>query len=262
MSVFIQPGLSPATPLTHARIGWQNIVRPNNVTGTAGLTGLPITALANPLTYDRYRPSSSPTQIVVDAGTPVTVDYIGIAAHTLAGTTVTFASSDDDVTYTTRLTMAITNNDPIMGLITPVQARYWRISVTWSQSPFIGVLYIGKVLEMQRAIYQGHTPGNLSRVTEIRPNISEQGQWLGRSIVRKGYQTQYDWSNLKADWYRANFDPFVESARANPFFIAWRPETFPNEVLYAWTGNDIAPSNSGPKDFMSVSLGVEAYDGI
>ena len=261
MSVFIQPGFNPQTPLTHARIGWQNIVRSNNVSGTNGLTGNPLIALANSLTYDRYRPNASPATITVDAGTAVTCDYIGIAAHTLNGSSVTLASSDDDSTYTTRLTFTPTNNDAIMGLFEPVTARYWRLTITFSQSPFIGSLYIGKVLEMQRAMYQGINPPKLSRLTEIRPNVSESGEWIGRSIIRKGYQTALQWNNLKAEWYRLNFDPFARSARSNPFFIAWRPDTFPDDVIYAWTSGDITPTNSGPKDFMSVSVNIEGYDG-
>jgi hypothetical protein len=262
MSVFIQSGFFPETPLTHARIGWQNIVRSNNVTGTNGLTGNPLISLTNSLTYDRYRPNASPATITVDAGTNVTCDYFGIAAHTLNGATIVFASSTNNSTYTTRLTITPTNNDPIMGLFAPVTARYWRLTITFGVAPFIGSLYVGKVLEMQRPIYQGINPPKLSRVTEIKPNISETGQWLGRSIVRKGYQTSLGWNNLKADWYRQNFEPFTLSARENPFFIAWRPETFDNDIMYSWTNGDIVPTNSGPKDFMSVSINIEGYDGI
>ena len=85
----------------------------------------------------------------------------------------------------------------------------------------------------------------------------EGGQWLGRSIIRKGVTTSYQWRHLKAAWYRQYFDPFVKSARTTPFFIAWRPETYPNEVAYAWAKSDIRPSNMGIRDFMEVTLSVE-----
>ncbi len=261
MSVFIESGFSPDPPLTHARIGWQSIVRRGNVSGTAGLTGFPITALGNPLTYERYRPATSVSNIVVDAGTAVEVDYVGIAAHTLAGTTVVLQSSPNNSTWTTRLTMSPTDSSDILGLITPVTARYWRVQVTWSASPFIGVLYIGKALAMQRQIYGGHAPITLSRSTEILPNVSDTGQWVGRSIIRKGYSSRYDWQHIKADWYRTNFEPFVQNARRNPFFIAWRPQEYPAEVVYGWTTDDIAPVNQGLKDFMRVGFEVEGYDG-
>ena len=114
-------------------------------------------------------------------------------------------------------------------------------------------------LAMQRAIYAGHSPITLSRKTVKRPTKSEFGQWLGSSTIRHGLKTSFEWKNLKAAWYREYFDPFVKSARTKPFFIAWRPSKFPNEIAYAWTSNDIKPSNMGILDYMDVSMSVEGY---
>jgi hypothetical protein len=265
MSVFIQAGYNPDPPLTHARIGWQNIATAENLmTGvtSAGISGFPVTAITNPLTYERYRPvDATVAGIRFDAGAPVTVDYVGIAAHTLEGKTVEFQSSDNNITFTNRLIMVPTGRTDILGLISPITARYWRIRIEYTVSPFIGVIYIGKSLAMQREIYGGHTPITLSRSTTILPNVSDTGQWVGRSIIRSGYSSQYDWRHLTASWYRANFDPFVEHARRKPFFIAWRPQQYPAEVVYGWTPGDIVPVNMGLKDYMSVSLPVEGYDG-
>jgi hypothetical protein len=113
---------------------------------------------------------------------------------------------------------------------------------------------MGQALTMQRRIYQGHTPLTLSRDTELSNNVSEGGQYLGRSIIRKGASTSAQWTHLNASWYRANFDPFVKSARTNPFFIGWRPLQYPNELGFVWTDSDIAPQNTGPRDFMSVGV--------
>jgi hypothetical protein len=264
MSVFIQAGYSPDPPLTHARIGWRNIVRRGNISGTAGLTGFPLTALGNSLTYERYRPSTSVlATITVDAGSPVEVDYVGIAAHTLQGKSFLLRSSNDNVSFTGQILVQVDSDDSsdIMALIEPVTARYWQIQFLYSISPFIGALFVGKSLGMQRQIYGGHTPITLSRSTTILPNVSDTGQWVGRSIIRSGYSSRYEWRHLKPDWYRANFDPFVEHARRNPFFIAWRPQEYPAEVVYGWTPGDIVPVNMVQRDFMSVGLDVEGYDG-
>ena len=119
-------------------------------------------------------------------------------------------------------------------------------------------MYLGEVLEMQRPFYAGHSPGKLSRQTTLQPNRSVKGEWLGRSIVREGFGTSFQWRHLKSEWYRANFDPFVASARLYPFFISWNPQDHPDEVLYAWTNQDISPSNMGVINFMQVSMDVEA----
>jgi hypothetical protein len=123
-------------------------------------------------------------------------------------------------------------------------------------APLVSVIYIGEALAMQRPLYGGHSPIDLARNTVIRPNKSERGQWLGRSIIRSGSTGAWSWRHLKPDWYRTYFDPFVESARTQPFFIAWRPETYP-VTAYCWTEGDITPSNMGVKDFMQVTLEAE-----
>jgi hypothetical protein len=253
---------SPALTDDAARIGYKSILTSSNLTGTAGTTGFPLAAIVNPATYERYTPSAMPAEIVCDAGAAVSVDYVAIAAHTLGtnGCTVYLESSDDGSAWTTRLTMAPSDDTTIIGLITPVSARYWRLRVTGATAPTMGVVYLGQVLTMPRNIYGGHTPITLARVTAVRPVLSESGQWLGATQERKGFGTSYAWKNLTAAWYRANFDPFVATnPRARPFFIAWRPKTFPAETAYAWAKDDISPSNTGTKDFMEVGLSVEAF---
>ncbi len=246
----------------YARIGYRSILTAANVSGTAGVTGFPLTAVVNPATYERYKPSALPATLSCDAGAAVTVDYVGIAAHTLGSTASTayLESSTDNVTWTTRLTLAPTTDQTIMGLIDPVAARYWRLRVTGTTAPTIGVVKIGEVLTMPRTIYGGHTPLTLARVTAVRPVLSETGQWLGATQERKGFKTSFAWKHLGAAWYRANFDQFVATnPRVSPFFIAWRPYSFPDEVGYCWANDDIAPSNSGTRDWMDVGMSVEGF---
>jgi hypothetical protein len=65
--------------------------------------------------------------------------------------------------------------------------------------------------------------------------------------------------HIPASFYRSDIDPFVRAARSYPAFIAWRPETFPLEVMYARIPGDIHPQNEGKRDFMSFEL---PYRGI
>src|SRR5690606_5562359 len=148
------------------------------------------------------------------------------------------------------------DNRPIVHLFEPVRSSRFRVLVTGTEAPEIGVISIGKALVMPHAIYQGHTPISLARETVIRPNVSERGQFLGRSIIRSGARGSWTWDRLPADWYRRYFDPFVEAARSVPFFILWRPETFPHEAAYVWTLSDIHPSNSR-RDWLTVTVEAE-----
>lgn len=113
---------------------------------------------------------------------------------------------------------------------------------------------MGKALEMERPIYGGHTPISLSRTTTIRGNRTEEGQFAGRSVIRRGAIGAWTWSHLTAAWVRRYLQPFIEEARTRPFFILWRPETFPDEAAYCWTEGDLSAQNMGLRDYMSFTL--------
>lgn len=256
-------------PLTHARIGYQSMIQESTtvLAATSEAVGFDINAIKEYNTYEYWQATSTDEQIISITPSPsTTANYLGISTHNLGtiGATLSLQYSEDNSTWVTIEAFVVADDSARMVLFSDFRAPFWRVVLSgMSAPPTIGVMFLGKVLAMQRAIYQGHTPINLSRQTELRPTKSEGGQWLGRSVIRKAIQTSYSWSNLKADWYRANFDPFVEAALTQPFFIAWRPETYPLEVAYAWTSGDIAPTNSGPKDYMSVGFSVVAQpDGV
>jgi len=250
--IYIESGYSPTPDLDHARIGYQNLTYGLTPTASTSAAGFPAIAATYPTTFEFWKPTALPAAWGIDFGSAKTVDYCGLVGD-LNGATVEIQSSSNFSTWTTRGTIGPTTDRINMALFLPVEARYWRLLVTVA-IPSIAVVYLGQALAMQRKIYQGHTPLTLSRMTELSNNMSDGGQYLGRSVIRKGAQTSCDWSHLTADWYRANFDPFVKAARTAPFFIGWRPESYPNELGYVWTDNDIAPQNTGPKNYMSVGV--------
>jgi hypothetical protein len=254
--VVIQPGFDPTIPLSHSRIGMNNIVRDGTVSASSASTGFPASAAKNPLTYEFWRPASSPATWTVNALTAKEVDYVGIAAHTLSGRAVTVQYSTDNSTWINVQTHNPTNNSPIMFLFAPITAQYWRISVTGGIFS-IGVIYVGKALEMQRACFAGLSPINFSRNSIVRPNRSEGGQWLGRSLVREGSSMSVSFRHLDYDWYKDNFDPFVEQAREYPFFFAWRPDNYPETVGYVWTADDISPSTMGIRNLLEVGFDMQ-----
>lgn len=247
---------SSVIPFTHPRICYQSYLDTGTVTVSSG----DITAAKSKLTYDKWQPSGSMEWVKVDAGSDVEVDYMAVAAHNLTGRTVSLQWSDSGLSeWTTAATTLVDSTDAIVLLLTsPISKRYWRLLASGAAGMSVGVIMIGKALAVQRSINAGHSPITLSRTTVVRPAVSERGQWLGRNVIRSGLSTNIALNNLYADWYRANFDDFVEAARTEPFFFAWRPETYPDEVAFCWTTDDIAPQNVG-HDRMNVSFGVDAH---
>lgn len=262
--IYISPSLVAGTgvcggnSLRHARIGYRSITRTATISATSQATGFPASSIANALTYERWMPAVAPASIEIDAGGLVIADYVGIAAHTLgsAGATIVISHSEDGADWIDVLDVRPDNDNAIMVLFEPVMARYWRISI--DRVAVIGVVNIEMSLAMIKGVVGGHSPGVLSRKTDIMPNKSEGGQFLGRSVIRKGFETEYQWENLDEYWYRSHFDPFVESAIRYPFFIAWNPFRFPNDVIYAWCNKDIQPRMQGVRGRIEVGFDVEA----
>ena len=264
MTFVVSPSVvvnSLSVPLTHARIGYDNFVPAATVTSMSAEAIWPADSVQRENTFERWQPTSGESRITFDNGTAKPADYIGIAAHTLgsSASTITVQYFDPSSGWITIETVSPSDNSALMVIFAEVTARYFRVSVAGPTAPQIGVIYLGVALAMQRAIYAGHTPITLGRRTVKRPTKSQDGQFLGSSTIRNGLQTGFAWKHLKAQWYRDNFDPFVKAARNKPFFIAWRPSKFPNEIGYCWSTNDITPSNMGVLDYMDVSMSVEGY---
>ena len=253
-------------PLTHPRIGWRNILTDSASTVTVSSEdGDNVKENAyDGLTWDYWQPNLLPATLTVDASTAATADYVGIAAHTLGtnGNTVEVQYSDDGISYTTEQSIQPSDDEPIMALFTPSDHRYWRLRISGGTgNPLLGVVHIGKVLEMQQRYYVGATPPPMGRTATLLPTRSERGQYLGRSLRRTGVEAEADFEHLTATWYRSQMEPFVLHALTGAYFFAWYPSKYPEEIAYVWTNDPIVPENTGPGDLMSVSftmMGVES----
>lgn len=249
-----------------ALIGYQDRVRGAVLTASSEQTNYPVENLADGLTFDFWKPSATGAwSIAVDMGAARTFDYVALAAHNLSGESngdVVIAHSDDDSVYTTAYTLAnsaITDDSPILIHLVSRTHRYVRISGSAASSDLaIGVLFVGELLQMQRNIYEGNAPAGLRRVDTTIPSRSDGGAFIGRFITRSFFEASHQWQHLTPAWYRANFKPFIAVSREWPFFIAWRPDDYPDEVVYAWRTSDVSPSNDGPTGYMSVSLDIQA----
>ena len=246
-----------ATPLTHSRIGYHSYIRDllaADISASSETTNGPKSSILTPDTYSYWEGTALPGWIKADLGAARDISYGAIVGFGLSGLGVKMETSTNNVDWTQFSEERVPSGDgPLMWIGTSVVARWVRWSFTGATAPRVAVAMAGQVLAMQRAIYGGHGPIPLSRETVLHNAMSRGGQFLGQGFRRHGVSGQLSYQNLTASWYRANFDPFVKSARQYPYVVAWRPATFPLEVVYGWTAEDIRPSNSGKRDFMQVA---------
>lgn len=247
-------------PTTHARIAhsgnWQG---GGTIAASTTATGFFADAPDNSLTYEKWQPSALPATWENDFGSANITDYCAIAGHTLGtnGNTLQVQYYNGSV-WVDIINELIEDDEPIFCIFEPLTRQRFRIRISNGTAPTISVVRFGSALQMQSPIYRGISPLNMNRKTKVRSTQSESGQWLGRTKIRNSLSGSFDWSHLTDAWVRANIDPFIKAIEDEPFFIAWRPATF-TDVHYCWTTqNPRAPRYSGPLDFMTFDVNVEA----
>jgi hypothetical protein len=246
-------------------IGYQNLVTASNVSSTSSEAGFPATNLANPSTYLKWvGVVSDPVQdeyITLQLNTNEDVDYVGIAGHNFytaqIAVSIEIVDESGSPTVWEELTSPVIppNDGPLLFRFTPQGVVSIRIRMQpGNAAPQAAVVYSGALLVIQRRLYVGHTPITLGRKTKVTNGRSESGKFLGRIVLSEMTATKVDLQNLTPSWYRTYMDPFVLNSQEYPFFFAWRPSAYPNEVGYAWLTSDPNPTNQSPNGMMQVSL--------
>ncbi len=254
--------------LRFPRIAYQNYLLTlidADVTASSETAGGPKDSPLRPDTAEYWEPVSVPATWQVDLGATRSIDYAGIAGHTIgsAGASVTAETSMGDVVGSpptqvwTELGGEVSPSDdsPLLFLDSARDARHIRFTVEGTTTlPRIAVAYAGIALVMEREVFgSGFRPATLSRETVLNRNLSRGGQLLGQNFRRMGVKNSATFQLLTPTWYRANFDPFVKHARQYPYFFAWWPEKYPTEIAFVWTPKDIRPSYMGVIDYMQVT---------
>lgn len=265
MTVILESGYTlPGAdmPLTHARIAHSlNWLSGGTVTASTTATDAFANGPTNTLTYERWTPTADPSTWEYDHGSSVECDYCCVGAHTLGTVGATLGVEyHNGTTWVSICSEAVTTDEPVMAIFEPITAQRWRLNISGG-IPDIGVIKFGTALQMPRPVYGGHVPIFFARQTEMRSNISETGEDLGRTVQRRFRATSIDWQHITATWMRANWGVLQRAIESEPFFIAWRPGTF-GDVALCQVDQVPIPQNMGVRDLMAVSMSMRArgYD--
>src|SRR5688572_18129374 len=251
-------------------IGYENRVTTENVTATTEDPLFPVTNIANVSTALKWKSGagspSSEEYITVILDTEENVDYLGIAGHNFgvgsAGAPVSVEGQSEDGGAWTELVgeQLLANDGPVIFRFTEQSLYAIRLRIQENENavtPHLAVMYVGKLLLLQRRIYVGHTPVTYGRKLQVVSHRSISGAFLGRIITGQMRQTSVSLSNLTPGWYREYMDPFLLDAQENPFFFAWRPGDYPAEVGFCWLTDDPMPVNQRSNGMMQVNLNME-----
>lgn len=212
------------------------------------------------LTYDMWKTTAATSHTLeVDIGVSTPADCAFIYGHNLPSLSgsvkVQYWNGSTWVDASTATTPTDTN--VIAIVFTEVSATKWRLLFTTSSGALeIVEAMIAKALEMPVGVWDNFSPPLLARDTEIMSNETDTGQFKGRSIIRYGFETMFDFMALPMDWVRTYWLPFVKHAEQKPFFGLWSANNYPAEAAYMWTDGKIEKPKNTHKALMSAGLKV------
>lgn len=270
MTVVVSPGfvLGPeqVTDLSLPRILYDDVFPDGTISATTSDTNAQAANVADGLTWDFWRPTALPARLEVTLDEVREVDYCLVAAHDLStsGASVR-AQYHDGTTWQDAFDEQLLGSDDVtVFLFDKVQSTRFAVYVdstdASSVSPSIGVVKMGEALVVPRGLPLNSRPARFSRKTDVRPQLSEGGLLLGRSIRREGVKFDIKFQYLDATWVRNYLDPFMEYARTGSFGWLWHPRDYPAEVALCWTASgseDIRPEYANLQDRMNVTISVE-----
>jgi len=257
--------LSPAAPslsLNNPMFGYRNFVTATGISADTEDPDYPASNLANPLTFPdaEWRAADTTDQYLTFTIAEIDpANFLGIAGHNFGSAEIAilvevFVDGDWEELIPEHMPA---DDSPLMYRFEEQSVSQFRIHLAEGNEPgHAAFVSFGPALIAQRRLYVGHAPLKMARSTDVVSGMSEASDFLGRVVLGESVGTTIDFKNLTPDWYRANFDPFLVAAKRVPFFFAWRPLQYPQEVGFCWLTNNPKPVNQRNNGMMSVQLQV------
>ena len=241
-------------------IGYDNKVTASNIAATDSASGYPVTNLGNISTAEEWRANSTGVKYLTATTGGVDVDYVAIARHNFgsAGIAVSVETYDGSTWTEVCEAVLLPDDRPVIFRFDEDSPTAVRLKMaTGTEAPRCAILYVGKLMKMQRNLYVGHTPITLNPEPNVITGMSENANFLGRVTTGRSASTSISLQNLDAGWYRTHMSPFLAAAETRPFFFAWRPQGYPREVGFTWiSGKMPMPKNQRSNGMMQVELNL------
>jgi len=238
-------------------VAWDDILYSGTLSASTEADDGPVENVADGFTSDYWQATEADGSpyIQVDTGTAATADYFAIHGHNVfsIGGSVTLQGSDNASSWTTVSGPHVPSSDGAnLWTFDAVSYRYYRLAFTGT-APFVSVAQIGERMVLPQGVFVGYEPEPYNKKNEIQNQKSENGQLLGRSLIRTGIEGEIRQAYVTQSWVRNVWQPFADYAMLRPFFVAWRYIDYPEEVAYCWAVSDPVVKQ-GANLYMAVSL--------
>ena len=208
--------------------------------------------------YTKWQPTALPATVTVDSGSALAADYCVIWEHDLntQGATLEVRASTDNFSGSDDLiaTKTPSDDDPFLLEWSSVSYQYWRIKITGTTMPTIGIAAIGTALEIPQYLREGFDPRG--RKPQGVFNKSVAGMPLGRTIQYEEWTQSLTFELLTWAWIRATWEPaWTAHLRAEPFVFAWDAISHADELALVTVKDGFAtPHKAGSVGNLTISL--------
>jgi hypothetical protein len=248
--------------LDHPVIGWHNVVTSTTIVATEEDPNYPASNLANPAENLEWRSDNDGTQYITITTNEVDpIDYLAVAGHNFFSEEIpTSVEGFIDGIWTEIVGEVMLPDDgPVLYRFEAQSISQIRLKLQVASDlhlPRAAVLYVGKLLVIERRIYAGHMPIVDGIKVSVANGRSESGKFLGRIVLGEWRETTIPLSLISPEWFRTYMRPFLKDGRDLPFFFAWRPETYPLEVGFGYLMEDPTPTPTAPSNLIAFDLKV------
>lgn len=241
-------------------VGWRNVVTPSTITATSQQDNFPASNLANPATHLEWRaPAAGEQYLTIVTNEVDPIDYVGVARHNFGSgeIAVSVAGLIADEWVEIVEEVMLPDDSPAIFRFAPASFAQIRLRLqAGALAARAAVVYAGRLMQLERKVYVGHTPLPHGRKTSVVNNRSESGGFLGRIVLGEWRETTVPLSLITPGWFRAEMVPFLKGAAERPFFFAWRPQSYPLEVGYGWLTDDPRPAPAAPSNLVALELSI------
>lgn len=262
-SALVLADVADGLSLDHPVIGYHTVVTSSTIVADTEDANHPASNLANPATHLEWWAADSTEQyLTITTNYIDEIDYVAVARHNWASGEIPvsigyFDTNSPPVWIELVEEVMLSDDGPAIFRFTPQSRAIVKIRLgSGSSDARAAVIYVGKLLVLERRIYVGHTPMPHARRVTVANGRSESGNFLGRIVLGEGRETTVPLSLISPAWYRTYMDPFLALSDETPFFFAWRPETYAAEVGYGWLTEDPMPVPTGPSNLIAFDLKV------
>jgi len=164
--------------------------------------------------------------------------------------------------WTTVCTLTANNDDTsLFSRFNEVAATQWRVVINIKPGAIfhMAVCMAGQAMQMPFGMPKGFVPPRHNIQLTTLTNQSENGAFVGRSVIREGYKTEIKQPRVPTDWLRNEGMKFVKHAIKKPFFFQWSDRYFPTDSAYCWLdgNNAVSAFQMLDRQWQSFSMKIE-----